>query len=58
MGAMGNVEARYELTVVSETELREVSHFSLRLPAELMAAMGGSDGACTSRTNATWNWQG
>lgn len=58
MGEMGSVEARYELTVVSETELREVSHFSLQLPAELMAIMGGGDGKCTSRTNATWNWQG
>jgi hypothetical protein len=58
MGEMGSVEARYELTVVSETELREVSHFSLQLPAELMAIMGGGDGRCTSRTDATWNWQG
>jgi|GEM_PF-1499115 hypothetical protein len=58
MGQMGSVEARYELTVVSETELREVSHFSLQLPAEMMAIMGGGDGKCTSRTNATWNWQG
>jgi hypothetical protein len=58
MGEMGNVEARYELTIVSETELHEVSHFSLQLPAELMAIMGGGDGRCTSRTNATWNWQG
>lgn len=58
MGQVGSVEARYELTVVSETELREVSHFSLQLPAELMAVMGGGDGKCTSRTNATWNWHG
>ena len=58
MGQMGSIEARYELTVVSETELREVSHFSLQLPAELMAVMGGGDDKCTSRTNATWNWQG
>lgn len=58
MGQMGSVEARYELTVVSETELREVSHFSLQLPAELMAVMGGGDGKCTSRTNATWTWRG
>ena len=58
MGQMGSVEARYELTVVSETELREVSHFSLQLPAELVAVMGGGGAKCTSRTNATWNWQG
>ena len=60
MGAMGNVEARYELTVVSETELREVSHFSFQLPAEVMAALGGAGGSdrCTARTNVTWNWQG
>ncbi|MCG6122834.1 MAG: hypothetical protein MEP57_09030 [Microvirga sp.] len=56
MGDMGSVEARYELTVVSETELREVSHFSLQLPAELMAVMGGGDGKCASRTHATWSW--
>ena len=60
MGAMGNVEARYELTVVSDTEMREVSHFSLQLPAEVMAALGGSGGSdrCTARTSVTWNWQG
>lgn len=58
MGQMGSVEARYELTVLSETQLREVSHFSLQLPAELMAVFGGGDGKCTSRTDATWNWQG
>lgn len=58
MGQMGSVEARYELTVISETELREVSHFSLQLPAELIAVMGGGDDKCTSRTTATWNWQG
>ncbi|MEO3388950.1 VWA domain-containing protein [Mesorhizobium sp. CAU 1741] len=53
-----SVEARYELTVVSETELREVSRFSMQLPAEMMALIGGGDGNCTSRTSATWNWQG
>ncbi|MBN9023410.1 MAG: hypothetical protein J0H08_15240, partial [Rhizobiales bacterium] len=58
IGPMGKVEVRYELTVVSETELHEVSHFSLRLPPELAAAVGGGDGTCTSRTRAAWTWQG
>lgn len=59
MGPTGRVDVRLELTVVSETELHEVNHFSMQLPAPLMAALGGGgSGACTSRTGATWTWQG
>lgn len=59
MGPTGQVDVRLELTVVSETELHEVSHFSIQLPAPLMAALGGGgSGACTSRTGMRWTWQG
>ena len=59
MGPTGQVDVGLELTVVSETELYEVNHFSIQLPAPLMAALGGGgSGACTSRTGAKWTWQG